>query len=109
MLFDRVNVIKIGTKGDGIEPRNLAAEQTALETCVDCLDLHVLPVLVLVDFAHHVAQVRLAAVFPRGVFPRNAQRAVEPFGKKPDSAQQQLLAACNRASDGARSPRDPSR
>lgn len=40
-------------------------------------DLHVLAILALINFTHHIAQMRLLAVFPRGVFTRDAERAAE--------------------------------
>ena len=81
------------------ESRNFSAEQTALESRVDGFDLHVLAVLTFINLAHHIAQMRLPAVFPCGIFTRNAERAAEAFGEQPDPPDEQLLAAPTRIVD----------
>ena len=97
-----MDIVEVGAEGHGVEPRDLAAEQAALESCVDGFDLHVLAILALINLAHHIAQMRLPAVFPRGVFARDTERAAEAFSEQPDSPDEQLLAAGDRASDRAR-------
>ena len=76
-----MDIVEVGAEGHGVESRDLAAEKTALESRVDGFDLHILAILALINFTHHVAQMRLLAVFPRGVFTRDAERAAEAFGK----------------------------